>query len=118
MFEQYFNFEINPRGAILLGLGPDRFERVTITDTRVLDIVSDAEEGNWTLKFYIPDRFIEKHMPEILRLSSGNKSSVAKANFCKCGEETDHPHFATWSEIKAEKTDFHIPDFFGEIVFR
>ena len=114
---RYFNFEINPKGVTLIGLGADKFDRTSITDTRGLDIVSSAQEGNWTLKFYIPDEFTDKHMPEIPALSEGNKSPVAKANFCKCGDRTDHPHYATWSEITVDKMDFHIPDFFGEIVF-
>lgn len=115
---RYFNFEINPKGVTLFGLGADKFDRISITDTRVFDIVSLAEEGDWTLKLYIPDDIIDKYMPEITALSEGNRSSVAKANFCKCGDETDHPHYATWTRIDAEKIDFHIPDFFGELVFK
>ena len=40
-----------------------------------------------------------------------------KANFYKCGELTDHPHLAMWSEVEVEIGDFHVPDFFGKLVF-
>lgn len=115
---RYLNFEINPKGVMHLGLGSTRFERIMITERKAFDIVSIANEGDWSVKFYVPDSFIKTWFTDLDSLSSGNKSQISKANFYKCGEKTDHPHYASWSKIETNIIDFHIPDFFGELFFK
>ena len=39
-----------------------------------------------------------------------------KANFYKCGDETEHLHYGMWSRCETEKPDFHRPEFFGTLV--
>ena len=57
---RYMNFEINPKGVMHLGVGKDRFEREFVQEERkTFSIVSDAKEGDWTLKLYIPFKVIE-----------------------------------------------------------
>lgn len=115
--ERYFNFELNPKGVMHLGIGCGRYGRTYIWDDReIFSIESDAKDGDWTLKYYIPDTFIKKHFAEAEFLSTGNSSSVAKGNFFKCGEQVEFPHFAMWSECEVELPDFHIADFFGRII--
>ncbi len=43
--------------------------------------------------------------------------SLLKANFYKCGDELQTPHFLSWNPIEIEKPDFHRPDFFGTLRF-
>lgn len=114
---RYFNFEVNPKGTMHLGIGADRFERVMIAERRSLDIVTKIDGHGWSVKYYIPDSFIREWFPDEERLSSGNKSCVTRANFYKCGDKTDKPHYAMWSNIETELGDFHVPDFFGVLVF-
>ena len=114
---RYFNFEVNPKGVMHLGLGADRFTRVMISERKLLDIVTKIDENGWSVKYYIPDVFIKEWFPDEERLSSGNKSCVAKANFYKCGDKTEKPHYAMWSNIEAKLDDFHVPDFFGTLIF-
>lgn len=114
---RYFNFEINPKGVMHLGLGDGRFGRVLIEERELFDIVSIANDGDWTIKYYIPDSFIENYFPGIYDPSNVNTSSVVKGNFFKCGDKTDKPHYAVWSNIEVDIDDFHVPDFFGKIVF-
>lgn len=114
---RYLNFEINPKGVMHLGLGQDRFNRTMIWERDIFDIVSIANEGDWTIKYYIPDSFISKYFPDLERLSSGNTTSVVKGNFYKCGDKTKQPHYAAWSPVEVDEGDFHVPDFFGKIVF-
>ena len=40
-----------------------------------------------------------------------------KANFYKCGDELQTPHFLSWNPIQIEQPDFHRPDFFGTLEF-
>jgi len=106
----YFNFEFNPKGIMHLGIGSGRHDRTHIDCNReIFSIESLPEDGNWTLKFYIPDSFLLRYFKRI--------APVCKANFYKCGEHTDHSHFITWSEVEVEAPDFHTPDFFGRLVF-
>lgn len=115
---RYFNFEVNPNGIMHLGIGADRFQRVMITERKQLDIATKIDEFGWMVKYYIPDSFIMEWFPDEEKLSSGNKSYVARANFYKCGDKTDKPHYAMWSNIETELDDFHVPDFFGILVFK
>jgi hypothetical protein len=40
-----------------------------------------------------------------------------KANFYKCGDELQTPHFLSWNPIEIDQPDFHRPDFFGTLEF-
>lgn len=115
---RYLNFEVNPDGIMHLGIGKDRFDRVLIfEDRKTFDIVSVAKDGDWTLKYYIPDSFLKKCFSDAGKAANGNTSTVAHGNFYKCGELTDHPHLAAWSEVEVAEGDFHLSDFFGKIRF-
>jgi hypothetical protein len=68
--------------------------------------------GVWTLEYRVPLGLFRKlYGREIV---SGHR---AAANFYKCGDETEIPHYGAWSEVKTPSPDFHRPEFFGEIVF-
>lgn len=106
---EYLNFECNPRGILHLGMGSGREDRVfPNVDRALLSIESDAKEGDWTLKIYLPDSLLLDLFGEI--------SGVMKANVYKCGDLTDHVHYATWAEVETPEPDFHQPDFFGFLV--
>ncbi len=105
---RYINFELNPNGVMNSSVGNGRHGRIYNTEDRsIFSIESDAKDGDWTLKFYIPDAFLIEKVGKI--------ASVCKGNFYKCGEDTDHSHFITWCEVEVDKPDYHIPDFFGFI---
>lgn len=38
-------------------------------------------------------------------------------NFYKCADDTEFPHFVSWSPIGLEQPNFHCPEFFGELYF-
>ena len=108
--ERYINFEINPDGVMHVGIGVNRYGRVLDdTDRAVFNVQSVPNDGDWILKFYIPDLFLLTHFEKIAK--------VCKANFYKCGNDTDHPHYGAWSPVEVERPDFHLPDFFGTIEF-
>ena len=104
----YINFEFNPKGIAHIGLGRDRYGRQLIADDReIFSIVSVANDGDWTLKFYIPDEFLHKYFKTI--------APVCRGNFYKCGDDTGHKHYASWAPVEVAAPDFHLPDFFGKI---
>ncbi|MEI6128252.1 MAG: carbohydrate-binding family 9-like protein, partial [Pseudomonadota bacterium] len=66
----------------------------------------------WTLEFFIPFSLFEKY--------AGPLGSMAgqhwRANFFKCGDETSHPHWASWAAL--DERNFHLPHCFGVIEFK
>lgn len=114
---RYLNFEVNPKGVMHLGIGDSRFHRVMLWQREAMNIQTEVTDCGWTVKYYIPDSLIREWYPDLETLSRGNRSRVARANFYKCGNLTKHPHHAAWSAIDTEMVDFHIPDFFGQLIF-
>ena len=51
------------------------------------------------------------------KLDNGIIVKEIKANFYKCGDELQTPHFLSWNPIQIEQPDFHRPDFFGTLEF-
>ncbi len=119
----YINIETNAAGAALMAIGPDRNRRTQIPqgDLGRYEIVSSIKgpisgyHGTefWTLAYKLPLTLFEKHY--------GSKivpSCVARANFYKCGDETESPHFGAWSPVRTPQPDFHRPEFFGRLIFQ
>lgn len=42
---------------------------------------------------------------------------MTNANFYKCGDKLQTPHFLSWNPINLEKPNFHCPEFFGTLNF-
>ena len=71
-----------------------------------------AEPADWVLEFAIPLKLLEKYVGPL-----GNVSGQEwRANFYKCGDQTSHPHWASWSPVSA--LNFHLPECFGTIKFQ
>jgi hypothetical protein len=125
----YFNFEFNCGGAMLASYITDparttsgfkawkplRFEdcrRVSIRHT--LPPVVDPEKDTpiiWHLAFFIPFSLLETYAGSLPR----GPGTTWRANFYKCGDETSHPHWASWSPV--DGVNFHLPRCFGRIGF-
>lgn len=118
----YINFETNAAGTLLAAFGPDRSHRKPLwpEDLAGFEIVSsipgplDGEHGaeEWTLEYRVPLALFRKVYGQDVR--PGHR---AAANFYKCGDETEAPHYGAWSRVDTPAPDFHRPEFFGEIVF-
>jgi hypothetical protein len=68
--------------------------------------------GKWEVSMIIPI--------EVFRFNNKINSFTgihANSNFYKCGDNLKMPHFLSWNPIKSEKPDFHLPQYFGEILF-
>lgn len=116
----YYNIECNCIGTILIGAGATRNDRERAPQ-EVMDqvqrwaslgrkpFVERVEETNWEVALIIPYTAFFKH-----RITSLDECKV-KANFYKCGDELQTPHFLSWNPIEIEKPDFHRPDFFGTL---
>ena len=118
----YYNFEFNCIGTALLGFRKEKNNFVR-ADKKILDAIGrkstlgntpfPEKKGNenWELTLNIPVSSFFKHNIQNL---SGIK---AKANFYKCGDHLNVPHFVSWSPINNPTPNFHLEKFFGEIEF-
>ena len=64
------------------------------------------------------------HMALIIPTGTAFHSQIAtldgarmKANFYKCGDKLQTPHFLSWNRIDLPSPNFHRPDFFGTLEF-
>ena len=60
----------------------------------------------------------EAKVPHMGWNSVGNLDGKSfRAHFYKCGDKLQQPHFLSWNAIGNPKPNFHLPQFFGTIVF-
>lgn len=118
----YVNFETNAAGTLLAAFGPDRTHRASLwpedlagfaVDSQIPGPI-DGEHGAdaWTLEYRVPMGLFRKLYGE--DVVPGRR---AAANFYKCGDETERPHYGAWSRVESPSPDFHRPEFFGLLVF-
>ena len=118
----YYNLECNCAGTLLVGAGAAREGRQRAPQ-EVLDRVQRwASLGRepfaervgtcgWEVALVVPLSTFFLH-----RLDSLAGRSI-RANFYKCGDLLQTPHFLSWNPIELPKPDFHCPQFFGQLHF-
>lgn len=118
----YYNLEVNCIGSVLLCNGKGRESRQQASASKLARIDRWASLGtralgllrgdtSWELALVVPVSSFFNH--KIAELSG----VTMKANFYKCGDKTDQPHFLSWQKVDLPKPDFHRPEFFGTIIF-
>jgi len=111
----YRNFEFNSLGVCLSAFGPDRNGRKSLDHESMAQILrfpsltieslpSESVPTDWSLTVGLP-----------LNLLGLNAGSKFLANFYKCGDETNVPHYISWSAINTLLPDFHRPEFFAPV---
>ena len=116
--ESYFNFEFNPLGTKLGAFGTSKTKRKQLPVMVVDTITTNAEvinmgSGifNWNLFVAIPLTVFQQ--PAGFSLLG----KTCTGNVYKCGDGLQDPHFLSWSNIDTDEANFHLPEFFGEMVF-
>lgn len=115
---RYLNFEVNALGAMLCQVGEGKTERVFLRDMGIAQpevSVKQAEaEGKqfWSVEYLIPLSLIER----IYGKAEFSKGHKLRGNFYKCGDLTEQVHYGCWSPIGAPEPNYHLPEFFGELV--
>ncbi len=119
----YYNIECNCRGKVLLACGPKRNDRTYSTPEQVALIrrspsIADAKpfdsrpaQGEWSMRLAIPaEAFFADRITDL-------RGIHAKANFYKCGDRLPTAHFLSWQPIPVASPDFHLPQYFGDVIF-
>ena len=126
----YLNMEANAGGVFLCSYITDHqrvpggFAKYRPIDSTWLDRIKVyhslpaivdpelTEPVEWHLEYCIPFTLIEAYTGPLGRIAG----QVWSANFYKCGDQTSHPHWASWAPI-GEELNFHKPDRFAPITF-
>ena len=124
----YFNFEFNCGGAFLFRYQGDRSDpqnrivpvKPSPEEVRMIrvyhslpDVVDPElpEETEWVLEFAVPFALFARYVGPL----GETGGQQWRANFYKCGDETSHPHWASWAPLAEESS--HQPRCFGSILF-
>ena len=118
----YYNFECNCATKLLLHGGPAGSERPTASEEVLKSVKRWSSLGTepfeervgectWEVALVIPTSAIFRQEIETFN------GKTMRANFYKCGDKLQTPHFLSWAPIELPKPKFHCPEFFGEIVF-
>ena len=116
---EYYNIEFNCIGASTVGYGKGKQDRLLLPEDVIRKIRWQLTLGNdqdkkiihWTLTLVIPAAIFI--YDDIISL----KDRSCHVNFYKCGDLLPEPHFVSWSDIKSAEPNFHLPEFFGKLLF-
>ncbi|WP_277464725.1 carbohydrate-binding family 9-like protein [Parabacteroides sp. PF5-6] len=116
----YINFEFNCIGCCDASRRQSRAESESITPEEYQSIrrYSSLEKKTFTEKKGIHSWELIVSIPfSVMGLDPENLPEKILGNFYKCADDTEYPHFVSWSPIGTEQPDFHRPEYFGEIWF-
>ena len=121
----YFNLEMNCGGTLLLhfqpGGGGDRVVLPRSQCGKIIRVASlpkiiDPEiqtPVEWRLAYALPLDILSDYCP----VDRPGPGVQWRGNFYKCGDKTSHPHWLTWAPVDFPRPNFHLPQFFGSLVF-
>lgn len=112
---RYFNIEVNPNGAMYLGMGSNVHNLVRfVNEEPAIRPQPRRTADGWEVSYAIPYTFIRQFFPEF-KAESG---CHIRANCYKCGDKTPQPHYFTWNPTPIlPRASFHNPDGFGIMYF-
>ncbi len=122
----YFNVEVNCGGTVLFNFQRARQKDVVEipeAECRKLSIAHSmprivdpeiATPVTWMVEYRVPIEILKKYCPAAVSPTAG---TVWRANFYKCGDNTSHPHWLTWSRVDFPRPQFHLPECFGVLKF-
>ncbi|PIE33643.1 hypothetical protein CSA56_11045 [candidate division KSB3 bacterium] len=130
-YQGYFNIEINCIGTMLLYYiadwrrtadGFEKYAPVPAELARGINIVSSLPTTpiekeitsplEWHIGYEIPFSIFEHYLGPL----DFWRNRPWLGNFYKCGDQTSHPHWASWSPI-GKQLNFHQPESFGILEF-
>lgn len=121
---RYFNVEINAGGTGLMAYHKDgKRNNVKEEDFNVVELAHNlpkkleqeiSEPVTWFLEFKMPLSLIAKYA----NYTQPQKGVKWKANFYKTSSRSTNPHYITWNVIQNPVPQFHLPQYFGTLVFK
>lgn len=122
----YFNLEINAGGTPLIfhikkpwsgytALNDKDIKSIEIAHSMPAVVNPEIKEHTtWTIEYRIPIAMLKKYA----NVTPPAPGVTWKGNFYKTGSETSNPNYMTWSYVDHPKPNFHLPEFFGDLIFQ
>lgn len=122
---KYFNLEINAGGTPLLhyvteprktyqAIDAEHIQKIDIAHSMPREITTEIPEDTvWTIEFKVPLSMLT-NFGTVTTPAPGVKW---KANFYKTASRTSNPHYFTWNVVENPRPDFHLPQYFGTLIF-
>ena len=109
--ELYFNFEVNPLGAMYAKYGRSRQQREQLSEAEfaATGVAAGITGEGWWMEFLLPEDLL-------LRVTGKDgleEGDVFFCNFYKISETPEIEHYAAWANIPTDTPDFHQPRYFG-----
>ena len=111
----YINFECNPIGAMVIGKGAGRAERISLVSLLkpLMNVTSTIYAGKgYEINYTVP----LAALAEIYDRPLLKKGDILQMNAYICGEATPVMHFGMLFPIQNPTPDFHRPEFFGKAI--
>ena len=124
--DDYFNFEINCGGTMLLYRCPgsaggkrghvsaDEGAEIRISTTMPKIVEPEIQTPtDWRVEYHVPWSLFHKHFG----IEIPQSGTSWRGNFYKCGDATSHPHWASWAPLDTFEGGFHQPKYFQPLHF-
>lgn len=119
----YYNLECNCIGTVLLGARGGSVPKAHATPQVMQGIkrwsslgrepfAERMGEATWQVALVVPFEAYWHHK------ISADATQTMRANFYKCGDDLSQPHFLSWNPIVFDKPNFHLPEYFGELILK
>lgn len=112
--DEYINVEMNSEGVFLCEFGKGKYDRVFVSSLTESAPLVEAFKGEgidgsfWGVKVTLTKDFICK----LYNIEDVSFTTV-KANFYKCGDECEIPHYIAFSPVTTLPPGFHNPQCFA-----
>ena len=123
--EGYFNLEVNCCGVALFEFHPGAgkevihipepvFRKIDVGHTLQGRIDPEISSPmTWSVALKLPMDILSAFRPVVFP----EPGASWRANFHKCADLCSHPHWLTWAKIDSPTPRFHLPEFFGTLLF-
>lgn len=110
----YMNFEGNAKGSLLCCYGTNRYHRKTIMQMGFChpEPLPYQNEISWGFELMIPLSLIN----DVYGDSTFSTGDIIKGNFYKCGDDCEVPHYGSYTKINSDHPDFHLPEYFSDMI--
>ncbi len=112
---EYINFESNALGTVNSSIGSGRHDRIPVLEKcwdSLPEVNVTVEEDWWQIEYLLDIERLEKAFGKI----DINRGAKYRANFYKCGDETEFEHYGMWKPVEKPTPDYHCPETFGELI--
>ena len=110
--EDYVNFETNSIGTLLAHVHFGGKKMLIDKLISIPEIKTEKTADYWSVEYMLSKDYIKK-LSKGFMLESGKSFN---ANFYKCGDKTEKPHYGMWNKINHSTPSFHQPAQFGKII--